>query len=151
MTQIERLLYESSLISDAFKKMMWKTGQISLDAIYSAPKLAELHEDIFPQLVDLFLSFSKLKIRIKNFDRKSFNFILIFKETALWEIKRVLEKMPKYATVLGAFKITDETIKTYEKEIDDNNKKKIFAVEAIHVGVSLIAQLLREKNITEIF
>ena len=125
MTQIERLLYESSLISDAFKKMMWKTGQISLDAIYSAPKLAELHEDIFPQLVDLFLSFSKLKIRIKNFDRKSFNFILIFKETALWEIKRVLEKMPKYATVLGAFKITDETIKTYEKEIDDNNKKKI--------------------------
>ena len=90
MTQIERLLYESSLISDAFKKMMWKTGQISLDAIYSAPKLAELHEDIFPQLIDLFLNFSKLKIRIKNFDRKSFNFVLIFKETALWEIKRVL-------------------------------------------------------------
>ena len=125
MTQIERLLYESSLISDAFKKMMWKTGQISLDAIYSAPKLAELHEDIFPQLVDQFLYFSKLKIRIKNFDRKSFNFVLIFKETALWEIKRVLEKMPKYSTVLGNFKITEETIRTYEKEIDDNNKKKI--------------------------
>ena len=60
MTQIERILYESSLISDAFKKMMWKTGQISLDAIYSAPKLAELHEDIFPQLVDQFLNFSRI-------------------------------------------------------------------------------------------
>lgn len=125
MTQIERILYESSLISDAFKKMMWKTGQISLDAIYSAPKLAELHEDIFPQLVDQFLNFSRIKIRIKNFERKSFNLILIFKETALWEIQKLLEKMPKYTSVLGNFKITKETLDTYEKEINDNNKKKI--------------------------
>ena len=33
--------------------------------------------------------------------------------------------MPKYSTVLGSFKITEDTIRTYEKEIDDNNKKKI--------------------------
>lgn len=125
MTQIEKLLYESDLVSDAFKKMMWKTGQISLDAIFSAPKLAELHEDVFPNLVDQFLSFCKMKIRIKNFDRKSFNFILIFKETAIYEIQRVLEKLPKYASVLGSFQITKETIDTYEKEVDDNNKKKI--------------------------
>lgn len=125
MTQIEKLLYESGLISDAFTKMMWKTGQISLDAIYSAPKLAELREDIFPDLVDQFLNFSKMKIRIKNFDRKSFNFILILKETAIYEIQKLLEKMPKYATILGSFKITKETIDTYEKEVDDNNKKKI--------------------------
>lgn len=125
MTQIEKLLYESSLVSDAFKKMMWKTGQISLDAIYSAPKLAELHEEVFPNLVDQFLNFSKMKIRIKNFDRKSFNFILIFKETAVYEIQRLLEKMPKYSSILGNFKITKEILDTYEKEIDDNNKKKI--------------------------
>jgi hypothetical protein len=125
MTQIERILYESSLISDAFKKMMWKTGQISLDAIYSAPKLAELHEDIFPQLVDQFLNFSRIKIRIKNFERKSFNIVLVFKETALWEIQKLLEKLPKYTTVLGSFKITKETLDTYEREINDNNKKKI--------------------------
>jgi hypothetical protein len=125
MTQIERILYESSLISDAFKKMMWKTGQISLDAIYSAPKLAELHEDIFPQLVDQFLNFSRIKIRIKNFERKSFNIVLVFKETALWEIQKILEKLPKYTTVLGSFKITKETLDTYEREINDNNKKKI--------------------------
>lgn len=125
MTQIERLLYESTLISDAFKKMMWKNGQISLDAIYSAPKLAELHEDIFPNLVDPFLNFCRMKIRIKNFDRKSFNFILILKETAIYEIQKLLEKNPKYISILGSFSITKEILDTYEKEIDDNNKKKI--------------------------
>lgn len=125
MTQIEKLLYEPTLASDAFTKMMWKTGQISLYAIYSSPKLAELHEDVFTSIIDPFLSFSKMKIRIKNFDKRSFNFILIFKETAIYEIKKLLEKMPKYSSLLGDFKITKETLDTYEKEIDDNNKKKI--------------------------
>ena len=33
----------------------------------------------------------------------------------------------------------------------NKNKKKLFSVEAIHIGVSLIIQRLREKNITQLF
>ena len=33
----------------------------------------------------------------------------------------------------------------------NKNKKKLFSVEAIHIGVSLIIQRLREKNIAQIF
>ena len=33
----------------------------------------------------------------------------------------------------------------------NKNKKKLFSVEAIHIGVSLIIQRLREKNIAQMF
>ncbi|MEE1290012.1 MAG: hypothetical protein UHW86_03150, partial [Spirochaetota bacterium] len=91
MLKLEDLFYGSDLVANIFKKSLLKIGQYSTDYIFSINELSSLHTEVFQRLIDPLMQFSDCKIRIKDFNKLSFNYIFLLKDASLRGCMRFLE------------------------------------------------------------
>lgn len=111
--------------------------------------IINLNSEINLIVVILLLSFFSL-LSLFGYAWVNFNYVVVDQENII--VHRLFRKNKTY-TFSEIYFFKDTTNLGIQGGLICYNvkKKKIFAVEAIHIGVSLIIERLREKNITEIF
>lgn len=136
MLKLEDLFYGSDLVANVFKKSLLKIGQFSTDYIFSVSDLNALHGEVFQRLIDPLMQFSDCKIRIKDFNKLSFNYIFLLKEASLRGCMRFLDARRKREESDGnneslphmempEIGITRATLEKYVEEIDRDNYVKV--------------------------
>lgn len=136
MLKLEDLLYGSDLVANVFKKSLLKIGQFSTDYIFSVSDLNALHGEVFQRLIDPLMQFSDCKIRIKDFNKLSFNYIFLLKEASLRGCMRFLDARRKREEAddnneslphmeMPEIGITRATLEKYVEEIDRDNYVKV--------------------------
>ena len=113
-----------------------KIGQFSTDYIFSVSDLNALHGEVFQRLIDPLMQFSDCKIRIKDFNKLSFNYIFLLKEASLRGCMRFLDARRKREEAddnneslphmeMPEIGITRATLEKYVEEIDRDNYVKV--------------------------
>lgn len=136
MLKLEGLFYGSDLVANVFKKSLLKIGQFSTDYIFSVSDLNALHGEVFQRLIDPLMQFSDCKIRIKDFNKLSFNYIFLLKEASLRGCMRFLDARRKREEAddnneslphmeMPEIGITRATLEKYVEEIDRDNYVKV--------------------------
>lgn len=136
MLKLEDLFYGSDLVANVFKKSLLKIGQFSTDYIFSVSDLNALHGEVFQRLIDPLMQFSDCKIRIKDFNKLSFNYIFLLKEASLRGCMRFLDARRKREEAddnneslphmeMPEIGITRATLEKYVEEIDRDNYVKV--------------------------
>lgn len=136
MLKLEDLFYGSDLVANVFKKSLLKIGQFSTDYIFSVSDLNALHGEVFQRLIDPLMQFSDCKIRIKDFNKLSFNYIFLLKEASLRGCMRFLDARRKREESddnneslphmeMPEIGITRATLEKYVEEIDRDNYVKV--------------------------
>lgn len=136
MLKLEDLFYGSDLVANVFKKSLLKIGQFSTDYIFSVSDLNALHGEVFQRLIDPLMQFSDCKIRIKDFNKLSFNYIFLLKEASLCGCMRFLDARRKREEAddnneslphmeMPEIGITRATLEKYVEEIDRDNYVKV--------------------------
>ena len=136
MLKLEDLFYGSDLVANVFKKSLLKIGQFSTDYIFSVSDLNALHGEVFQRLIDPLMQFSDRKIRIKDFNKLSFNYIFLLKEASLRGCMRFLDARRKREEAddnneslphmeMPEIGITRATLEKYVEEIDRDNYVKV--------------------------
>lgn len=136
MLKLEDLFYGSALVANVFKKSLLKIGQFSTDYIFSVSDLNALHGEVFQRLIDPLMQFSDCKIRIKDFNKLSFNYIFLLKEASLRGCMRFLDARRKREEAddnneslphmeMPEIGITRATLEKYVEEIDRDNYVKV--------------------------
>lgn len=136
MLKLEDLFYGSDLVANVFKKSLLKIGQFSTDYIFSVSDLNALHGEVFQRLIDPLMQFSDCKIRIKDFNKLSFNYIFLLKEASLRGCMRFLDARRKREEAddnneslphmeMPEIGITRVTLEKYVEEIDRDNYVKV--------------------------
>ncbi|MBO7344445.1 MAG: hypothetical protein J6U92_00705 [Clostridia bacterium] len=113
--------------------------------------LGIINRDNTENLIGIILSFSIIAIiGFFGYMWVRFNYVVIDGDNII--VYRLFQKNKLYSFDEVAF-FKDTTHMGIQGGLIcyDKNKKKLFSVEAIHIGVSLIIQRLREKNIAQIF
>ena len=113
--------------------------------------LGIINRDNTKNLIGIILSFSIIAIiGFFGYMWVRFNYVVIDGDNII--VYRLFQKNKLYSfDEIAFFKDTTHMGLQGGLICYDKNKKKLFSVEAIHIGVSLIIQRLREKNITQIF
>ena len=83
MLKIEDLLLGTDMLSVVFRDTLLKIGQLSTDYIFSTSDVASLRVDIIPKIIIPIIQFTDVKIRIKDFNRLSFNVVFLLKDSSL--------------------------------------------------------------------
>lgn len=136
MLKLEDLFYGSDLVANVFKKSLLKIGQFSTDYIFSVSDLNALHGEVFQRLIDPLMQFSDCKIRIKDFNKLSFNYIFLLKDASLRGCMRFLDARRKREESdanneslphmeMPEIGITRATLEKYVEEIDRDNYVKV--------------------------
>ena len=136
MLKLEDLFYGSDLVANVFKKSLLKIGQFSTDYIFSINDLNALHGEIFQKLIDPLMQFCDCKIRIKDFNKLTFNYIFILKDASLRGCMRFLEARRKreeeealqtnsQVLPVSEIGVTRATLEKYSEEIDRDNYTKV--------------------------
>ena len=136
MLKLEDLFHGSDLVANVFKKSLLKIGQFSTDYIFSVSDLNALHGEVFQRLIDPLMQFSDCKIRIKDFNKLSFNYIFLLKEASLRGCMRFLDARRKREEAddnneslphmeMPEIGITRATLEKYVEEIDRDNYVKV--------------------------
>jgi hypothetical protein len=136
MLKLEDLFYGSDLVANIFKKSLLKIGQYSTDYIFSINELSSLHTEVFQRLIDPLMQFSDCKIRIKDFNKLSFNYIFLLKDASLRGCMRFLEARKRReeeacenenipSMPITEITVTRAMLEKYAEEIDRDNYAKI--------------------------
>ena len=136
MLKLEDLFYGSDLVANVFKKSLLKIGQFSTDYIFSINDLNALHGEIFQKLIDPLMQFCDCKIRIKDFNKLTFNYIFILKDASLRGCMRFLDARRKreeeealqtntQVLPVSEIGVTRATLEKYSEEIDRDNYIKV--------------------------
>ncbi len=136
MLKLEDLFYGSDLVANVFRKSLLKIGQFSTDYIFSINDLSSLHGEIFQRLIDPLMQFSDCKIRIKDFNKLSFNYIFLLKDASLRGCMRFLEARRKREEEsceneniphmpITEITVTRAMLEKYAEEIDRDNYVKV--------------------------
>lgn len=113
--------------------------------------LGIINRDNTKNLIGIILSFSIIAIiGFFGYMWVRFNYVVIDGDNII--VYRLFQKNKLYSfDEIAFFKDTTHMGIQGGLICYNKNKKKLFSVEAIHIGVSLIIQRLREKNIAQIF
>ena len=136
MLKLEDLFYGSDLVANIFKKSLLKIGQYSTDYIFSINELSSLHTEVFQRLIDPLMQFSDCKIRIKDFNKLSFNYIFLLKDASLRGCMRFLEARKRReeeacenenipSMPITEITVTRAMLEKYAQEIDRDNYVKV--------------------------
>lgn len=136
MLKLEELFYGSDLVANIFKKSLLKIGQYSTDYIFSINELSSLHTEVFQRLIDPLMQFSDCKIRIKDFNKLSFNYIFLLKDASLRGCMRFLEARKRReeeacenenipSMPITEITVTRAMLEKYAQEIDRDNYVKV--------------------------
>ena len=136
MLKLEDLFYGSDLVANIFKKSLLKIGQYSTDYIFSINELSSLHTEVFQRLIDPLMQFSDCKIRIKDFNKLSFNYIFLLKDASLRGCMRFLEARKRReeeacenenipSMPITEITVTRAMVEKYAQEIDRDNYVKV--------------------------
>ncbi len=113
--------------------------------------LGIINRDNTTNLISIILTFSIIAlISFFGYMWVRFNYVVIDGDNII--VYRLFQKNKLYSfDEIAFFKDTTHMGIQGGLICYNKNKKKLFSVEAIHIGVSLIIQRLREKNIAQIF
>lgn len=132
MLKLEDLFYGSDIVAHIFRDSLLKIGQFSTDYIFSIQDLSSLHSEIFQTVINPLTQFCDCKIRIKDFNKLSFNYIFILKDASLRGCMRFIEERKKEEDVedlphsdVSKITITRATLEKYVEEIDTSNYAKV--------------------------
>lgn len=123
---IETLFEKSDFHAIVFQKYLLASGQISTDAIFSAPQFRNdvsfIKDKIFVFLLKPLLDICDCYMRIDNFATMSVNFIFVLKKSVLPEISTVNAK-PTTKT-FNLSHLSEQILEQYEQDIHSQNVKK---------------------------